>query len=301
MPLARAIPRILAAIAFGWASVSCADAMQTDLSGAAADADATGSTPISTSPLLVNVPTGPTARMPSELRTGQANMAIQPVERNVLRAEVAAAVQRMIRAAPICDPMPGLWLEPASRRGAWVVRLDLMARDWGQDVADDARARVAELITLGYFVKRERPDVGPGVIEISITNEGRDHMRGSIETGQSPQFCAPAERRLVEITSMEWGRFPCGTLHVRFTHTADAWPSWANNDASRARLAAEWPALGEVMDGEVTVSRQWFRRSIDIPDDVQNGALRSLCYDSDHRRVVGDDLNLFATPPEAAQ
>jgi hypothetical protein len=92
---------------------------------------------------------------------------------------------------------------------------------------------------------------------------------------------------------MEFGRFPCGSLHVRFTHVADAWPTWARTEDVQARLAQNWPPLGEPVAGEVSFSRQWYRAR-NLPEGVENGRLRSMCYDNDRNRVVGDDLNLAA-------
>ena len=91
---------------------------------------------------------------------------------------------------------------------------------------------------------------------------------------------------------MEFGQFNCGNLHVRFTHVADTWPTWARTEAARQRVDATWAPPGVPINGEVTLGRQWFRPGAE-PPGTQNGALRSLCLDG-ARNVVGDDLNLNA-------
>jgi hypothetical protein len=239
----------------------------------------------------------PTARMPASIRNGIATMVVQAVEPNVSREEVTAAVQGLIFNAPACIQMPALWLEQSDRPNEYLVRFDLMARDWGEPAAAGAAARLDEFIDLGFFTKRDRPSVGPGVVEITMTASGRVHIRGRISPGVRPSFCGPSERRLVEITSMEFGRFPCGTLRVHFTHVADDWPTWARGDAARARLAANWPQPGESGEGTVSLGRQWYRED-SVPRGFENGSLQSLCYQRE-RRVADDDLDLTVMrPPE---
>jgi hypothetical protein len=240
-----------------------------------------------------SAPVGPTARMPMEVRIGTATMVIQEVERDVSRDEVTAAVQALIGDAPVCLSWPALWIQSIERRSLVLVRFDLMARDWGEEAAAGAEARMQDFVDLGYMTKRERTDLAVRAMEFSLTPEGRRHLQGLVGSGGRPTFCGPAQRRLVEITSMEWGRFPCGTLHVRFSHVADDWPSWAQTEGVRARLAATLPAAGQAANGEVSLSRQWYR-PFDLPEGVQNGALRSICYNEERNRVTGNDLVLFA-------
>lgn len=237
----------------------------------------------------------PTARPPRELFTNFVDMVIQRVEADVTRDEVFAAVQTMVAEASACLPVPSVWLSAPPRAGAFVVRYDLMERDWGADTARAARGRMDELVAAGFLTAEDRPEVGPGAVRYDTTRDGREYLRGSIDSGQRPAFCAPAGRRLVEITSMEWGEYDCGTLRVRFTHVADDWPPWARHEATRARLAQSWPANGETGVGEVSLSRQWFagRR---LPRGVANGALISACMDEEGERVVGNDHNLAPSP-----
>jgi hypothetical protein len=237
-------------------------------------------------------------RMPREIRTGAADMVIERVDEGVSREEVTAAVQEMVARAPICFPWPGLWLDASDRRAYYFARYDLMARDWGADVAAASRQRMQEFVELGFLNARERPDIGAGVVEYSLTADGGGYLRGSPYGGERPSFCAPSERRVVEITSMEWGDFSCGSLHVAFTHVADDWPTWARSETARARIAAAWAPPGALSEGSVSLSRQWFRHGQLPPDRTANGELRSVCYDSAHQRVVGDDLEL--TPARRA-
>lgn len=231
---------------------------------------------------------------PREIRAGIAETAAQYVESGVTEAEVAAAIQAMIAAEPVCTGWPTLWLQDGGRRTLFLARYDLMTRDWGPGVADASRERMAEFVAGGFLNARPREDLGAGAMEYTLTSMGDAALRGSPYSGERPTFCAPAERRLVEISEMEWGAFPCGNLRVRFTHVGDGWPSWAQAEAMRARLAQSWPAPGEAASGSVTLSRRW--HSARGRSGVGRGELASICYDN-ARRLIGDDLELFAAAP----
>ncbi len=231
-------------------------------------------------------------RVPREIRTGAAQSAIERVESTVDRAEIAAAVQNIVAAAPLCYPWPGLWLDASDRRNVYFARYDLMARDWGGEVTSASQSRMQEFVDLGFLVARERPDIGAGVVEYSLTSDGAAFLRGSPYGGARPQFCANSQRRVVEVTDAQFGQYPCGSVRVTFTHVADGWPAWARTNAARERLDATWAPPGVPLTGTVTLGRQWFAQNA-VPSGVQNGALRSLCLDS-ARQVIGDDLNLNA-------
>jgi hypothetical protein len=226
--------------------------------------------------------------MPREIQLGSVDMAIQRVESDVSRAEIAAVVAPMIAEAPVCMRWPALWIEQA-RRTVFVVRYDLMSRDWGEAAVASARARMSEFVEMGFL--QEQPGVDPAVVTYAVTTSGSAAFRGVIQPGARPNFCGPAERRLVAIEALEWGQYPCGTLHVRFTHDGDAFPSWATSEAMRQRLAQIWPQQNAPVSGSVSLSRQWFRRE-DLPPGAQNGGLRSACYDARRQEIVGDDLDL---------
>lgn len=287
MPLARALPSIVAALACfvgtGCSTVFAPPVVSEPPAYAPPPVVAPAPTPVG----------GP--RVPPELLQG-ADMVIQRVETDVSQEEVAEAVRQLVGDARFCTPMPTVWLAEPERAGRFVVRFDLMSRDWGSDVAERARARMEDLVAMGFLTRAEPPEIAPGAVEYTLTREGREYLRGAIDSGQRPTFCAPAERRLVEITAMDWGQYPCGTLRVRFTHTADAWPAWARTETSRQRIAQTWPELGESGYGEVSLSRQWFRTGA-LPRGVRNGALISACLDDDRERVIANDLNLSAAPP----
>ncbi len=278
MPLARAIPRTIAML-LGLALVACA-APNAPFARSAA--------PVS------DVTSGGTAQMPREIRSGVAEMAIQRVEESVSPDEVAAAITPLISNATICMRWPALWMERV-QRNSFVVRYALMARDWGEGASAAAEARMEEFVAAGFLDKAPADALDPRAVEYTLTAAGHENLAGIVEPGRRPRFCAPAERQLVEITSMEWGEYPCGTLLVRFTHSADDWPSWARSDATRARLASTWPAIGEATPGTISLSRQWYRRDV-VPSGYRNGSLRSLCYDASRQVVTGDDLNLSAPP-----
>lgn len=230
------------------------------------------------------------AGMPHEIRLGSADMVIQAVDASVAQEEVASAVQAMIANAPVCTRWPALWMEQTTRRGL-VVRYDLMARDWGENAVAAAQARMNEFVELGFLVATPRQD--SSVVEYRLTETGEGYLDGIIEPGRRPRFCAPAERTLVEITEMEWGRFPCGTLRVQFTHVASDWPSWARSEATRTRLAQNWPPLGVSSPGAVSLNRVWYARRL-LPPGSSNGALTSACYDASRQQIVGSDLSLSA-------
>ncbi len=261
MPLVGAIPRI-AVVLFGFALAAC-------------------------SGLPVNEEF---VRLPVAVRTGAANTVIERVESGVDRAEVAAAVESLVQAAPICFPWPGIWLDPSDRRAVYFARFDRMNRDWGADVTTLSRARMQEFVEMGFLTAVERPDVGPGVVEYNLTPEGARVLRGSPYGGARPSFCPGSQRRMVEITDMQWGTYPCGSLHVRFTHVADSYPTWARTPSAQQRVGSTYAPIGTTAAGEVTLSRQWYRTNL-LPSGETNGALKSLCLDA-AQNVTGDDLNL---------
>lgn len=232
------------------------------------------------------------ARLPREIRSGAADTVIEPVERDVSPDEVRSAVARIVSASPVCMTWPSLWLdEGVPARNIYRARFDLMKRDWGVPVAIASQQRMDEYVDMGFLTKRVRDDIGPDVIEYTLTDLGRGYLSGSPYGGDRPTFCAPSERQLVAITQMDPGQFPCGTLQVRFTFQASN-PSWAHSDAARQRVAqsSEAPPQGE---GVVTLGRQWFRPDV-LPAGMTNGSLQSACYDQNHRNIIGNDLNFNA-------
>lgn len=235
-------------------------------------------------------------RMPRELIEGRGTMVIQAVEQGVSREEVSQAVQSLVTSAPVCMRWPSVWLElTEASSSVFNIRFDLMARDWGEDTAVEGEQRMDEFVAMGLLTKRDRPNIGPRVVEFRLTEEGSDLLQGSLrrESGGAVSFCGPAERRVLEIVSMEWGQYDCGSLRVRFTHVGDAWPAWAHTPAARAYLEARWPALGQPMEGSVSLSRLWYPDERLVPRAMgRNGALRSLCYDASRDRGYGDDLRL---------
>ena len=290
MPLARVVSRLLVALACLAAS-ACESVFAPPAQGSAAEfaEPAPDPYPYPQTPLASE-----TARPP--LMGTFADMVLQRVEPEVSPEEVLAAIQPMVADARACVSVPAVWLSAPPRAGAFIVRYDLMQRDWGDETARSARARMDELVAAGFLTEEDQPEIGPGVVRYDTTRDGREYMRGTIDSGQRPAFCAPAGRRVVEITGLEWGRYPCGSLRVRFTHVADDWPAWARHEATRARLAQTWPPNGEPAVGEVSLSRQWFTAGR-LPRGTPNGQLISACMDDLGRRVIGNDLNLTPPPP----
>jgi hypothetical protein len=280
VPLEKARP-ILIAVVLGLSLAGCASEPLTVLQDAVAPAPLIGEG---------DAAEGAALQTPREIQLGLADMVIQRVEPSVSREEVFAAIEPLIAAAPVCMRWPALWMENVDRR-SFVVRYDLMARDWGESSAAQAEARMDEFVESGFLTKAPGSN-NDRAVSYQPTAAGEQYLSGVIEPGRRPRFCAPAERRLVEITSLDWGDYPCGSLHVAFTHIGDDWPSWAGAQALRERLsAAAWPPIGEAREGSVSLARQWFGRA-SIPAGFVNGSLRSACYDARRQAVVGDDLNL---------
>ena len=232
-------------------------------------------------------------RTPREIRTGAADTVIAPVERDVSREEVAGAVRALLADSPICMSWPALWLNEGPNRAAYVVRADLMARDWGEQVAREGEQRMDEFVDMGFLSKRERPEIGARAHEYALTALGRQYLRGSPYGGDRPTFCAPSQRQLLELTRIEFGQFPCGSLRAAFTYAVSDWPAWARSDAARARIASEFGAIGAVANGSVSLGRQWSSLAT-LPDGVTNGSLHSVCYNAQLQRIPGDDLDLHA-------
>lgn len=245
-------------------------------------------------------PAGP--RPPAEIRTGAAEMALQAVERDIAAEEISRAVQRLVDEAQVCTSWPALWLEDAGRRTQFLVRYDLMARDWGADVTAESAARMQEFVELGFLTTQTRQSIGPGVTLYTLSPAGQTAMKGSPYGGARPSFCGPSGRRLQEITNIEWGEFECGNLRVSFTHSADDWPAWARTDGARARIVQTWSPPGQSLAGRVTLSRQWYRRDSLPSEGFENGSLRSVCFDPVRTRFAGSDLDLNsgAVAPPAA-
>jgi len=224
-------------------------------------------------------------------------MALERVEEGVSPTEVLAAVQMLADRETMCFQWPGVWLDAHDRRNFYYVRYDLMTRDWGGEVAENSRQRLQEFVDMGFLTMRARPDIGADIVEYALTAEGALYLQGSPYGGGRPSFCAPAQRRIVEITSMESGAFACGSLRVQFTHTADGWPSWARTDPVRTRVAQTWGPVNASAPGSVTLSRQWFSREA-MPEDMrENGELRSVCLDPTTRAAIGDDMEFAPTSP----
>lgn len=287
MPLGRAVSLVIMAL-LAFATAACATGVAAPASVDAPDESAPLAVQAEPALAVARAEPASTARMPREVRMGGVDMVIQAVETDVSREEVATAIAPLLANAPVCMRWPALWMEQA-RRALIVVRYDLMARDWGEGSAAAARARMQEFVDLGFMTAT--PGADPRVVQYTLTEAGMQYLNGVIEPGRRPRFCAPAERQLVQITNMEWGRYPCGSLRVQFTHVASDWPSWARAETTRARLAVNWPPNGATAEGTVSLSRQWYQRSA-LPAGFRNGMLRSLCYDTARQQVVGADLNL---------
>src|SRR5262249_42564710 len=151
----------------------------------------------------------------------------------VSQDEVAHAVGALIAARRLCVNWPSLWLESAPVRGAYIVRFDLMARDWGEDSATGGEQRMNDFVTAGFMTKQPR---GNRAAVYTLTPQGAAALQGGGSDGRPYQFCGLTSEHLVEVTRLEWGQFPCGNLRAHFTFVADGWPSWASTPDLRSRI-----------------------------------------------------------------
>jgi hypothetical protein len=233
-------------------------------------------------------------RAPWQIRSGLADLVLQPVEQDVPMREVAQTVGALLDRSPICVAWPSLWIVQGDTRRTYIVRYALMERDWGATTAAEGRQRMDEFVDMGFLTKQDRPDIGDGAVEYTLTDRGAEVLTGTPGHGRSA-FCGHSERRLVAITRLEWGSFACGNLRPHFTY-AQNWPSWARTEAVRARVAASATPSTAPLNGTVSLRRVWRRLATFQSDD--NGALQSACYDpEENNRVADNDLDLNASEP----
>lgn len=229
------------------------------------------------------------APAPRAVLIGRAAFVFEPIQGEIPADELRAAIAPMVARAAICMRFPGIWLDGEMRLSAFVVRYDLMQRDWGSEVSASARQRMDEFVEMGFLTAAPRGEA----VAYTLTPLGRAMLRGGFGGGRPPSFCGASEHRLLEIVSTERGAFPCGSVRVRFSHVGDAWPSWAASEAARRYVAAAGASPGEASEGSVSLSRRWYARDI-LPARIVNGSLGSLCYDARRDLYRGDDFIFIA-------
>jgi hypothetical protein len=269
MPSARAM-RIMAAVLLGLAAAACAEVSPSEFEY---------------------------RRIPLAVRTGAADLVVEHVDPGVSRDELTSAVRRVVENARVCVRWPAVWIEQDDRHSYFVVRYGLMARDWGADIAARSVQRMQEFVEMGFLEQRDRPDLGDGAVQYSITAAGSANMIGLLGNGERPSFCAPGGRRLVDIINVEWGDFPCGNVRIYFSHVADEWPTWVHTDEQRDLIAQTWAPAGVTAYGRLSLYRLWYPPRQVPANMTRNGELRSACYDAEHERITGDDIDLRAPAP----
>jgi hypothetical protein len=203
-------------------------------------------------------------------------------------AEIASAIQDLIKTYPVCSRLRALRLV-----GRPAAKLDPHAFD------GNAEADLDVLVRLGYLTKTAFPDLGKLVLKYDRTERGQDtNIIGP------NGFCFPADRVLVSVTSVEReidthglpavgpvsrasaARF--GHLVVKFTHTADPNSIWAREPgliklvAGRRAVLLPGPA-----EGRALLSRVWIRGEHPLKGAPDSGALWALSRDRVHNRFEG--------------
>lgn len=205
-------------------------------------------------------------------------------------AEIASAIQDLIKTYPVCSPLRALRLV-----GRSAINFDPDA----MKVPDDAEADLDVLVRLGYLTKTAFPELGERFFKYERTELGQDQ-----EVIGNSGFCFPAERVLVSVTSVEreneTGEWPLvgpmtrasgarsGHLVVTFTHTADPNSIWAKEPALIDLVAGTGAAVSPVLaEGRALLSRVWIRNEHPLKGAPDSGELWALSWDPVHHRYEG--------------
>jgi hypothetical protein len=207
-------------------------------------------------------------------------------------AEIASAIQELIKTYPVCSRLPALRLV-----GRPAVNFD--PRSGKVPLEGDAEADLDVLVRLGYLAKTAFPDLGERVFSYDRTERGQD--TNIIGTNG---FCLPAERVLVSVTSVEReidtrglpelgpvsrteaARY--GHLVVKFTHTADPNSIWAQEPALIKLVAGHRAVLPPgPAEGRALLSRVWIRGEHPLQGAPDSGVLWALSWDGVHNRFEG--------------
>ena len=210
-------------------------------------------------------------------------MVIAKVEQ-ATRADLEAAVQRLLAAEPVCMGVPATNDSSVGRREKRI-RIGEQRLIWltKQPNAE----RVADrFVVMGLMIKHAFTGLGEGYVEYELTPLGRKSLTGKDYVFRL-EFCPPAERRLVRIVSQRYlERDPDGLqpLEVKFLHVADDWPSWLPTEEVRASYDWRFAPVGVVTQGSVRLYRTWNRDEHPAKNYPHSGAIDQWCYDDVHNR-----------------
>jgi hypothetical protein len=202
------------------------------------------------------------------------DLAVVMPSRSTSSAEIAGAIQELIKTDPICARIPGL---------------RLVGRPVDFDRVEGAQEDLDLLVDLGYLTKTAAPDRGKRGFKYERTERGQDtHILGA------SGFCLPAERVLVSVTHVERKRNapgylgPDGYLIVDFTHTLDPNSIWAHEPALAKLMAGNQAVLlPGPLEGRALLSRVWLRSEHPLKGAPHSGALWAVSYDPVHNRWEG--------------
>jgi hypothetical protein len=208
--------------------------------------------------------------------------------------EIASAIQDLIKTYPVCSRLRALRLvgKPAMNFDPSAAKVPFEG---------DAEADLDVLVRLGYLTKTAFPDLGKRMLKYDRTERGQDtNIIGTTD------FCLPAERVLVSVTSVEreidtdTGGLPLlgpesrataarsGHLVVKFTHTADPNSIWTQEPALIKLVAGDRAVLlPGPAEGRALLSRVWIRGEHPLEGAPDSGVLWALSWDSVHNRFEG--------------
>ncbi|GFE84923.1 hypothetical protein GCM10011487_69230 [Steroidobacter agaridevorans] len=190
------------------------------------------------------------------------------------RAEIASAIQDLIKTYPVCYPLRALRLV-----GQRAANFDPNA---GKVRYDDAEADLDVLVRLGYLTKTAFPELGEHVFKYDRTERGQDE-----DIIGTSGFCLPAERVLVSVTSIE-REMDSGRLAVKFTHAADPNSMWVQEPALIKLVGGNRAVLlSGPAEGSARLSRVWIRSEHPLKGAPDSGALWALSWDAVHHRYEG--------------
>jgi hypothetical protein len=226
----------------------------------------------------------------SRIDYSQTPIAVAPVERQVARSEIIAAVQREVADAPVCIPIPQASWEPQT---PFTVRFG--PSKWnGQTVRSDIGDRLGDFVQMGFWTREDIPSNEGRLARYHFTELGERYYRGHpFQPRGQASFCVPGERRLVRIVNMtrirgyrphrfELGFYPPEALNVRFEWIGAEAPSWLPTPALLERYRAVMPSSAHTSLGSVLLFRVWRRDENPMENAPHSGTLEPYCYDNVH-------------------
>jgi hypothetical protein len=211
----------------------------------------------------------------------QTDLVVAMPARSTSNAEVASAVQELIKTYPVC-----VTVRPLRLIGRPAVNFNAPgspARHY-----EDPEEKLDVLVRLGYVEKTAVPDGGEPAFRYALTDRGKDPNIINRDV-----FCLPAERLLISVTNIErWRKTNAfgqdGYLVVDFTHELDPKSVWTQ-DAALVKLMGgkRTELLPGPIKGRALLSRVWMRSEHPLKGAPHTGALWAVSYDPVHNRWEG--------------